>query len=148
MVGYFFFSRSGNLCRSLSSRKFRCRDQTKQHMVIKVQIQIVPPVNIPIPTKIPTEMGGAPIPTWDLIGLPWPRPQVAPAPTPSRPQRINRFSTCSAYSPETSSPCHCDRTKNSLDLGETLVHTCQICGNTVDGCEILLQRNPGMMIPL
>ena len=32
----------------------------------------VPPVNIPIPTKIPTELGGAPIPNQDPIGFEWP----------------------------------------------------------------------------
>ena len=29
----------------------------------------VPPVNIPIPTKIGSKMGGAPTPKWDPIGL-------------------------------------------------------------------------------
>ena len=34
---------------------------------------IVPPVNIPIPTKLGSIMGGAPIPKWDPIGCePWP----------------------------------------------------------------------------
>ena len=33
----------------------------------------VPPVNIPIPTKIGSKMGGAPIPKWDTIGVD-PRP--------------------------------------------------------------------------
>ena len=33
----------------------------------------IPPVNIPIPTKIGSRMGGAPIPNWDPIGFqPWP----------------------------------------------------------------------------
>ena len=35
----------------------------------------VPPVNMPIPTKIKPKMGGAPIPRWDPIGFePWPYP--------------------------------------------------------------------------
>ena len=34
-----------------------------------VKVQIVPPVNIPIPTKIWTETGGAPTPKWDPIGF-------------------------------------------------------------------------------
>ena len=29
----------------------------------------VPPVNIPLPTKIGSKVGGAPIPKWDPIGV-------------------------------------------------------------------------------
>ena len=34
-----------------------------------VKIQIVPPVSIPIPTKIGSKMGGAPTPKWDPMGF-------------------------------------------------------------------------------
>ena len=34
---------------------------------------LVPPVNIPIPTKMGSKVGGAPIPKWDPVGFePWP----------------------------------------------------------------------------
>ena len=39
-----------------------------------IKSQIVPPVNIPIPTKIGSKMGGAPTPKWDSIGFD-PQPQ-------------------------------------------------------------------------
>ena len=45
-----------------------------------VKIQIVPPVNIPIPTKIPTQMGGAaPTPEWDPKQF-WPMDMCEPSP--------------------------------------------------------------------
>ena len=50
-----------------------------------VKIQIVPSVNIPIPTKIGSKMGGAPTPTWDPIAF-------DPQPTVTRPP-IARGST-------------------------------------------------------
>ena len=37
-----------------------------------------PPVNIPIPTKIPTKMGGAPTPKWDFMGFD-PQPNEPPS---------------------------------------------------------------------
>ena len=42
-----------------------CDPNTKMAMGQKP----VPPVNIPIPTKIGSKMGGAPTPKWDTIGF-------------------------------------------------------------------------------
>ena len=52
--------------------------EESMHVVIMwpwVKIQIVPPVNIPIPTKIGSKMGGAATPKWDPIGFD-PQPYV------------------------------------------------------------------------
>ena len=43
----------------------RPRENPTQDKWPWVKSQIVPPVNIPIPTKIGSKRGGAPIPTWD-----------------------------------------------------------------------------------
>ena len=41
-----------------------------------VKTQIIPTVNIRIPTKIGSKMGGAPMPKWGPIGFePWPHPR-------------------------------------------------------------------------